>query len=90
MNDKMTEVEVSSENDPCLLSALPTGARGVLVSFNGGKGAWGKMASLGLTPGTEVAMVQNPRYGALIVLVRDIRIAIGRTEAQKIQMRRNA
>jgi Fe2+ transport system protein FeoA len=86
----MNGAETLSNNDSGPLSSLPTGERGILVAFTGSKGVWGKMASLGLTPGTEIAMAQNPRYGALIVLVRTVRIAIGRAEAQEIQMRRCA
>jgi Fe2+ transport system protein FeoA len=42
------------------------------------------MVSLGFVPGVEVIMVQNLGRGALIVQIRDARLALGRGEAQRI------
>ena len=70
------------------LSALPVGSRGTLVNLAVDPEALRRMVSLGFTPGTEITIVQNPKYGPLIVLLRNIRIALGRAEAQKILVRR--
>jgi Fe2+ transport system protein FeoA len=43
---------------------------------------------MGFTPGAEVTVLQNFGRGPLIARVRDARIALGRGEARKIQVRR--
>jgi ferrous iron transport protein A len=71
------------------LSALPAGSRGTLIELTADPEAMRRMASLGFIPGTEIAVVQNPRYGPLIILLRNIRIALGRAEARQVQVRRH-
>jgi Fe2+ transport system protein FeoA len=61
----------------CLLSTLSAGERATVVALTGGRGSLGKMASLGFTPGVE------------IVWLRGIRVALGRHEAQHVQVRRS-
>jgi len=58
----------------------------VVQELNGGRGFISRAIALGFTPGTEVAMVQNFRRGPLIVVVRDTHVALGRSEAGKIQV----
>ncbi len=70
------------------LSALNTGEHGVVVELLGGRGVLGRMTSLGFTPGAEVTVLQNYGHGPLIARVRDVRVALGRGEASKIQVRR--
>lgn len=48
------------------------------------------MLTLGLTPGTEVTVLQNYGHGPMIVRVRDARVALGRGEAEKVLVRRRA
>jgi Fe2+ transport system protein FeoA len=43
---------------------------------------------MGFTPGAEVTVLQNFGRGPLIARVRDARIALGRGEARRIQVRR--
>jgi len=45
------------------------------------------MATLGFTIGTEVTILQNYGHGAIIVSVRNTRIALGHGEARKIQVK---
>ena len=68
------------------LNSLGSGQVGVVQDLNGGRGFISRAIALGFTPGTEVAMVQNFRHGPLIVVVRDTHIALGRSEAGKIQV----
>ena len=68
------------------LNSLESGAVGVVQDLNGGRGFVSRAVALGFTPGTEVAMVQNFRRGPLIVVVRDTHVALGRGEAEKIQV----
>jgi len=70
------------------LSALAPGEVGVMRQLAGGRGFVSRLAALGFTPGTEVTMVQNFGHGPIIVLVRDTRIALGRGEAGKVQVKR--
>lgn len=81
-------IELTPTGDPCPLSALSSGEHGEIVQLNAGKEAVRRMVSLGLIPGTKIAVIQNPKYGPLIVSVRDVRVAMGRGEAQKVQVKR--
>ena len=49
-----------------------------------------RLVSLGFTPGVEVDMAQNYGHGPLIVTLRGTRVALGRGEAGKILVRREA
>lgn len=72
------------------LADLPAGEHGIVVHLAGGHELLGRMATLGLTPGTEITVLRNAGRGPLIVLVRNTRIALGRGEARKIQVQRGA
>lgn len=69
------------------LDALGPHQRGIVTQLIGGHGLLSRMATLGFTPGAEVTMVQNFGRGPIIVLVRGGRVALGRGEAGKIQVR---
>ena len=68
------------------LNSLGSGEVGVVQELNGGRDFVSRAAALGFTPGTEITMLQNFRRGPLIVVVRDTHIALGRSEARKIQV----
>lgn len=72
------------------LADLPTGEHGVVIHLAGGRELLGRMATLGLTPGTAITVLRNSGRGPLIVLVRNTRIALGRGEARKIKVQRGA
>lgn len=74
---------------PIPLSSMLTGQIGTILDLSGGRGLIGRLAALGFTPGASVEMLQNYSHGPLIVEVRDVRIALGRGEAQKVQVRLN-
>jgi Fe2+ transport system protein FeoA len=80
--------ETTSNNSIVSLTALSVGERGVVVELTGGQGLLSRITSLGFTPGVEVTVVQNFGRGPIIARVRDARIALGRGEANKIQVRR--
>jgi ferrous iron transport protein A len=71
------------------LSNLKTGEHAALIEIHAGKGALGRMSSLGFTPGVVVEMVQNYGHGPLIVLLRGTRVALGRHEADKLLVKRD-
>ena len=66
------------------LDELPPGATGVVETLGGGRGVTSRLIALGFTPGAEVTVMHNRGRGAVIVLVRDGRVALGRGQAQKI------
>jgi ferrous iron transport protein A len=70
------------------LSTLAPGEMGTVAGLLGGWGLVGRLAALGLTPGGQVTVLQNYGRGPIIVRVRDTRIALGRGEALKVQVRR--
>lgn len=43
---------------------------------------------MGLTPGTEIVVLQNFKIGPLIVYLRDSNVALGRKEAKKVMVER--
>jgi len=70
------------------LSQLANDEEGILSELRGGAGFVSRLATLGFTPGTPLTMVQNYGHGPVIVRVRDARIALGRSEASKIWVRK--
>ncbi len=66
------------------LRALPTGSSARVAALTGGHELMARLAALGLTPGTRLEVAQNPSNGPVIVLVRDTRLALGRSEAAHI------
>ena len=91
-------VEKIGEHDPAHVSgesvfgimrlgALKMGEMAVVHDFDAGHTLLSRLTALGFTPGAQVKMVQNFGHGAVIVIVRDTRIALGRGEAAKIRVR---
>jgi len=68
------------------LSEVPPGQTATVLRFISGRGLMCRCLALGFTPGTPVTMERNSKSGPLIVLVRDSRVALGRGEAEKIQV----
>ncbi|MGE5618835.1 MAG: FeoA domain-containing protein [Sphingomonadaceae bacterium] len=84
----VTPVEPASAAQTVPLARLAPGESAVVKRLTAGKSFVARCLALGFTPGTQVSMVQNPRSGPLIVLVRDTKVAIGRGEAQRILVTR--
>ena len=72
------------------LAELPAGTVGQVAALPHHHGLARRLIALGLTPGAEVRVLQNQRGGAMIVLVRDTRVALGCREAQRILVRAKA
>jgi Fe2+ transport system protein FeoA len=74
------------ENQPeTPLSAARSGQRVRITSYAGGRMMRSRLASLGLTLGREVNILQNNR-GLIIVGVDGGRVALGRGVSQKIMV----
>ncbi len=68
------------------LDQMATGTTGVVRTLRGGAGAASRLAVMGFTPGTEVTVLQNRGWGPMIVMTRDVRLALGRRLAHKIEI----
>jgi len=68
----------------CPLTAVRTRETATVHDLRGGSCFRSRLAALGFTPGVSVTVLQNRRFGPLLVMVRDTRIALGRGEARKI------
>lgn len=73
---------------PIPLTQLAAHENGTVAELRGGRGFVSRLATLGFTPGAQLAMVQNYGRGPIIVLIRDARIAMGRGEATKVMVHR--
>ncbi len=66
------------------LTNVSEGMRAILRSIEGGRQLRGRLAALGLLPGTELQVVQNSGHGPFVVVVKGSRIVIGRATASRI------
>jgi Fe2+ transport system protein FeoA len=66
------------------LERFPAGSHGYVRALRCGQRLAGRLAALGLTPGSKVEVLQNPGRGPVLVLVRGTRVALGRGQAGKI------
>jgi ferrous iron transport protein A len=64
------------------LNLLTPGETSTVTQLAGGCQLIGRLAALGLSPGSAVTMVRNTQHGPLIVMIRKTRIALGRGEAR--------
>lgn len=67
------------------LAAVPSGQRVRITSYAGGRKLRSRLASLGLTLGREIQILQNNR-GLIIVGIDGGRVALGRGVSQKIMV----
>ena len=79
----MNEVVISLEK-------LGQGSCAVVRELGGGRAFSSRLASMGLSVGSRLKVLQNRGHGPLLVLVRDTRIALGRGEALKIMVEEQA
>ena len=68
------------------LAMIREGSKTVLRSIQGGRGLRGRLAALGLIPGTEITVMRNDGGGPFVVAVNNARICIGRGMAMKIEV----
>jgi ferrous iron transport protein A len=69
---------------PLSLDRLPANARAVVRQLRGGQEFASRLAAMGLAVDAPLVVLQNTGHGAMLVNVRDTRIALGRGEAKKI------
>ncbi|MCP4571774.1 MAG: ferrous iron transport protein A [bacterium] len=68
------------------LTMVSEGTKAILKSIDGGHQMRGRLAALGLLPGTELEVIQNSGHGPFVVSVRGSRIVIGRGMAQRMEV----
>ncbi len=68
------------------LALIREGTKAILRSVQGGRSLRGRLAALGLIPGTEVTVLRNAGGGPFVVAVNNARICIGRGMAMKIDV----
>ena len=68
------------------LSMISEGKRAILKTIAGGRQLRGRLAALGLLPGTELEVIQNSGHGPFVVAVKGSRIVIGRGMASRIEV----
>jgi ferrous iron transport protein A len=68
------------------LTDIPVGNRMIVTQLNGGKEFISRIASLGITIGTEVTVLHNHGHGPIIVSIINSHVALGRHEAELIQV----
>ncbi len=66
------------------LAFLPEGAVGTVREIMGGRGATRHLEDMGFSPLARVLVLKSCPPGAMLVLVKDSRIALGRGMAMKI------
>ncbi len=66
------------------LTELQPGQTALVRALHGGRHFMARLAALGFTPGAQVIVIRNHRYGPLIVSVRGTQVALGRGEASSI------
>ncbi len=68
------------------LSALPSGKRAIIHSLQGGREFCSRVANLGFTAGALLTVVQNYGHGPMLVSLRGSLVALGRAEADQVQV----
>ena len=76
---------MNSKKNITNLSQLPAGRKVQVQSITGGANRIGRLASMGLTIGVDLLIVQNYPKTPLIIKVRETLIALGRLEASGIK-----
>lgn len=69
------------------VNSLEEGQEAVVRLLSGGEGLTGRLASMGIIPGSRIKLLRKSR-GQIIVLASDTRVALGKGQAEKILVKR--
>jgi Fe2+ transport system protein FeoA len=69
------------------LSAVETGEMVRLVRVDAGRGLNSRLASMGFVPNVEITVVSNGHPGPFVIVVKDVKMVLGRGVAHKIMVR---
>jgi Fe2+ transport system protein FeoA len=68
------------------LSLIKTGAKARLVRVDAGRGLNNRLAALGFVRDAEITVVSNGHPGPFVVVIKDVKLALGRGVAHKIMV----
>jgi len=66
------------------LSEVPAGTRVIVRLVDGGRALSSRLAAMGVFAGSDVEVLQNSQEGPMLVRARNTRVALGRSEANKV------
>jgi Fe2+ transport system protein FeoA len=69
------------------LSLVQTGEKARLVRVDAGRGLNSRLASMGFVRDTLISVVSNGHPGPFVVVIKDVKLALGRGVAHKIMVR---
>jgi len=69
------------------MTRVPPGKRARVEAVQGGRAVVGRLAALGIIPGTVVTVLSNAGIGPVILEARGSRLALGRGQAARIIVR---
>jgi ferrous iron transport protein A len=68
------------------LTSIQAGRWVRFLAVDAGHELEGRLAAMGLVPGTEIEVIWNSRQGPFLIAVKGSRIVLGRGMAQKIRV----
>jgi ferrous iron transport protein A len=75
------------QNQVRSLSVVRTGEKARLIRVDAGRGLNSRLASMGFVPDVEITVVSNGHPGPFVVVVKDVKMALGRGVAYKIMVK---
>lgn len=69
------------------LSTVATGEKVRLVRVEAGRGLNSRLASMGFVPDVEITVVSNGHPGPFVIIVKDVKMVLGRGVARKVLVR---
>lgn len=78
---------MNNENSLMPLGTLEPDETATMAALSGGRTFTSRCLALGFTPGAEVKMERNSGRGPVVVVVRGIRLALGRDESMRLTVR---
>lgn len=68
------------------LSELSSGFTGTVAAINGDTHFQSRITSIGLTVGSKIEVIQNPKKQPTLLYCRDTMVAINKNESEKIMV----
>jgi ferrous iron transport protein A len=78
---------VMTQNQVRPLSTVTTGATVRVVRVQAGRGLNNRLASMGFVPDVKLRVVSNGHPGPFVVIVKNIKMVLGRGVAPKVLVR---
>ncbi len=75
---------VAEQNVVRSLSTVADGDTVRLVQVRAGRGLNSRLASMGFVPGAAIRVVSNNHPGPFVVVIKDVKVVLGRGVAQKV------